>query len=595
MQLKKIAGRVVLATGVAIALGGVGVVSWKINSGAERADAYDGEGYYDGPLMPLSPDEEYSNAGTRSNSRKGGSELLSGENSSFAESYDSRQEYESVRIKNQKTEGLCWLYSSVTALEYALAKKYGVEYEVSVKHLDYLTIDGRYVYKGDGDTNVYFDRFLGTSDAQHRTSLGTSGNVVELVYGIVNPLAIMSERDFTDVLKSNDSRLAGINRYEDLWDNSIISEEERDNILEKNAEGYPSYLVRQDYNAVNDPSKVDYVVTGMKILNGYGFDASRTTDSSDVNAMKQMITDYGALQTSVVVNVNECAYVENENATLIKTNAAECRYTNHGITIVGWDDGWEYEYGNEKKYGAYILQNSYGGARDSEKWHLGYISALSLLMYFDSIERYEDYDHYYGPTDYKDRGAEPDGDEYIFELSLGEDERIKEIVFEELSGSFEYDVYVSPDGEPDNYVKDGEFDSRKGISKYEIGGDYAIEGNYAIKLKRKDGSTISSNDRIRNTLNVMARDVQVPDDPVGPVVPDVPVEPDGSDDEEDLPVPNTASAESTSKTGKPNTGQNTQNDGAGGTVLYILPGVFVALITGIFIKRRNKNHRKFDW
>lgn len=430
--------------------------------------------------------------------------------------YDLRDEY-AVRQKDQHTEGMCWLYSSVTALEYSLAKKYE-NYEVSVKHLDYMTIDAGDVYKQAGKANVYFDRYM-NAGGYHRWSLGTSGAASELIYSVLNPLAIVSESDFTNVLKSNDSRLATIGRYEDIW-----SLDNKDDILQENGEGYPSYIEKQDFDKVNDPSKVKYIVTGAR-LGGYSFDASRTADDSVVKAIKSIIDDYGAVKISTFGTsdkFNNCSDKKTVDGrsvyTFIVDNRVvredpndpeseilyECK-ADHGMTIVGWDDDWEYEYNGETKRGAFILQNSWGEKEyDKMKWHLSYISDLPSLLYFDSVEKYNDYDRYYSVDDYKEQTIEPASDEYVFEFSLDGSEEIEAFVFSELYGAYEYDVYVSDTGKAGDFKKDGKFNSVAGIAKYEFNNEYEITSDYAIKMKRVNGKTISDADRTRGTMNVMS-------------------------------------------------------------------------------------------
>lgn len=440
--------------------------------------------------------------------------------------YDLRDEY-AVRQKDQHSEGMCWLYSGVTALEYSLAKKYE-NYEVSVKHLDYMTTDAHYedndndihndVYKQANKTNAYFDRYL-NAGGYHRWSLGTSGANQELIYSILDPLAIVSESDFTNVLKANDSRLASINRYEDIW-----SLDNKNDILKKNGEGYSSYMEKQDYYKVNDASKVKYIVTGAK-LGGYAFDESRTVDSDVVKNIKSIINDYGAVKISTfgtpnrIDNCSDKKTVGDRNMyTFIVDNRVvrkdpndpeseilyECK-ADHGMTIVGWDDDWEYEYNGETKKGAFILQNSWGEKEhDKMKWHLSYTSNLPSLMYFDSVEKYNDYDRYYGVKDYKKQTIEPDSDEYIFEFSLDNSEELEAFVFSELYGAYEYDVYVSNTGKAGDFKKDGKFNSVAGIAKYEFNNKYEIANDYAIKIKRVNGRALSDADRIRGTMNVMS-------------------------------------------------------------------------------------------
>lgn len=590
--------------------------------------------------------------------------ILAGDEN-FPAEYDLRDDY-AVRTKNQHSEGTCWLQSSVTALEYSLAKKYE-DYEISAKHLDYMLVDSDEVYKQAGKNNIYFKRYV-NGGGYHRWSLGSSGSADEFVYGVLNPLAIMSESDFTDVLKRNDDRLASINRYEDIW-----SLADRDSILESNGEGYPAYLREQDYYEVNDPSKVEYIVTGAVLEPGYSFDDSRTTDSNVVKNVKKIITDYGAVKISTFGTndrFNNCSDKKVEDGKTLYTfivdnkvdedSGVECK-ANHGMTIIGWDDDWEYEYDGETMNGAFILQNSWGESEnDKLKWHLSYTSALPWILYFNSVERYSDYDHYYGVEDYEDSTIESADDEYIFEFSLDDNEEIEAFVFGNLHYfPYDYDVYVSDTGSAEDFKEDGGFEARAGIVKYEFNNKYEIAGDYAIKIKRTSGQGLSSNEKARGTINVMSDDiwtlsidnmgeimkktcrvaegtcdVTIPSDIptrdsydfVGyadtadaknakhqpgdsitltdnktiyaiwskqSVDPDNPIDP-GEDEDDDLPVPNTAGG--SEDISNPETGGNYESSNGSGTIVFPATTVVaVCAVAGVFVRRLGNKHRKFKW
>lgn len=623
MKIKRMTRWIMLAVAVMVLAGGVGIVSWGIKNSEEHANAYDGEERYDGGDTGVEYAEaELQNNGINIGTAAGtdASHLMEGLEAAglrgdLPSRYDARLEYTGVRTKHQNDEAVCWLYSNVTALEYSIAKTYG-NYEISNKHMDYLITDGSKVYKQAGATNAYFDKYLNVQGAYRRTDLGTSGNNYEFLYGIMNPLAIVSEKDFTDVMVENDSRLTGINRYEDLWNDEIISPQLRNEILKKNGENYKAYMEKQDYNVVNDPSKVEYIVAGAKTV-VYRFDAERTVDSEEVDAIKNLINQYGAVKISsfgTPDRYEHCSYKKTKGSknmyTFIVDNREikedpEDKYSdtittctaNHGVTIVGWNDDWEYEYNNETRRGAFIIQNSWGpnddwgeSGEDESRWHVAYISDLPQIMYFDQVEKYSDYDDYYGPEDYKDQTIEPATDELIFEFTADNEEKLEAFTWLTVYNPIEFDIYVSATGMRDDFVKDGTATFGFGITKYKFNEDHNIDGNYAIMLKKTDGGAVQDLDKARDAITVMATKIQAPDDPVGP---DTPVEPDNPG-EEDLPVPSTSGRDSNSAIRKPNAGQNTKNNGMGEIVLYVLPGAFAVLVSGVFIKRRNRSHRKFD-
>ena len=487
MKIKRIKKKYIVSGVMLVALlGAVGVGVYKANIDTGNVNAYQ--------LVTLGvPDNldeiiEYSN-----------NYSLAGASGTYPAYYDVRDEVGgNVRNKNQNSEGLCWLYSATTAMEYALAKQHWY-YEVSVKHFDYLMTMGGGVYKQDNVTNVYFDRYVSVNGAFRRWSMGTSGASEEVVYGVINPLAIMSESNFVSVMKANDTRLAGITRYEDIWNLS-----NKDSILEINDERDPAYLEKQDFNAVNDASKTDFVVTGAKML-WFAFDSSRTADSAETKTIKGIVDEYGALVVHVPFEKwDNCGDVTNGQYTIVNNGTPDC-YTNHGMTIVGWDDNWEYEYDGQTRRGAFILQNSWGETTsEKSKWHVAYISALADTLYYDGIERYDSYDYYYGPNNYRGQTITPEDSELIYEISSRNSAQLEAITFASMDDWGIYEVYVSVDGDAANFVKDGVLRVDRGISKYEFNNDYQIDSNYAIKLKKTGGLSISSAGRSRGTINVLA-------------------------------------------------------------------------------------------
>ena len=110
-------------------------------------------------------------------------------------------------------------------------------------------------------------------------------------------------------------------------------------------------------------------------------------------------------------------------------------------------------------------------------------------------------------------------------------------------------------------------------------------------LKRPGGEAVPTRSRARDTLTIMTKEVQIPDDPDDTDATDdsdVPVVSDDSVSEEDLPVPNTSGT-------TPETGANTKQDGSNiGVLIYVLPMVVMVLAGGLSMRRKNKAHRKFD-
>ncbi|MBQ1373743.1 hypothetical protein IIY66_02995 [Candidatus Saccharibacteria bacterium] len=72
-----------------------------------------------------------------------------------------------------------------------------------------------------------------------------------------------------------------------------------------------------------------------------------------------------------------------------------------------------------------------------------------------------------------------------------------------------------------------------------------------------------------------------------------------NDGEEETVVPNTSAdgaADKKSNTTKksPATGDSSQGDAGGVTVMYVLPIALIIGTTMLYIRRKNKSHRKFE-
>ena len=113
MKIKRIRKKyVVFSIMLLVLLGAVGVGVYKINVDASDVSAY--EITAAGELGDVGAMVENSNDG-----------YLVGASENFSTYYDVRDEVGgNVRNKDQHSEGMCWLYSSTSAMEYALAKQH---------------------------------------------------------------------------------------------------------------------------------------------------------------------------------------------------------------------------------------------------------------------------------------------------------------------------------------------------------------------------------------------------------------------------------------------------------------------------------------
>ncbi|MBQ3213873.1 MAG: InlB B-repeat-containing protein, partial [Clostridia bacterium] len=107
------------------------------------------------------------------------------------------------------------------------------------------------------------------------------------------------------------------------------------------------------------------VKSGYKVLESVSYpsveDCSTQTEVLELrNSIKNHIKTYGGVTASVFYNDS---YLSNGH--IYMYNGGE-PYTNHEVTLVGWDDDFTYTLSNQVYTGAYIAQNSYGTNWGSE-------------------------------------------------------------------------------------------------------------------------------------------------------------------------------------------------------------------------------------
>ena len=453
--------------------------------------------------------------------------------------YNSREQsfgYD-IRTKDQNSENLCWVYAMTSPIEYYVSKNglatNSADKEISPKHIDYQNVSASLAYKGSdvmaGKTNLLYDRLISTG---HERELGGSADVYNMLVALMNPLGLMSERSFAVAIKANDSRLASITRYEDIWNNgSLVS-----TVLD--AKG--AYSEKQNYADMNSKDATNFIVTGAD----FAFDGTygeSDTKTAFVNKIKDNIKRYGAVSVATFVDADNCMHVDfdkddNGNpvadgngvyqvyATVIDRgyNTFSQSYVcsaemAHQMTIVGWDDTWTYKDNDAQKTGAFILQNSYGdepyetedgsGVFAHDNFYMAYNSAFNEILTFSSVEKLSDYDHYYSVEDYEQPVIEAGDNDLVFEFSSQGRELLKTLSFSAIEeiGQGTYDVYVSPDGTVDGFVKDGSLNAYFGVNKYTFVDDIEVNGEYAIKLVAE--REMNTFDRAIEVINVFTVDV----------------------------------------------------------------------------------------
>jgi len=204
--------------------------------------------------------------------------------------------------------------------------------------------------------------------------------------------------------------------------------------------------------------------------------------SKDINKIKEMLMEYGAVQTSIYspILVNEDIkdlYYNEKTFALYNYGKNE---SNHDITIVGWDD----EY-NKKNFlvqpednGAFICKNSWGEEFGEKGYY--YISYYDNNIAKDNIvyTKVEDISNYDNIYQYDELGwvrsvgynEEPVYFSNVY--TAKEDEIIKAASFYTTGINTSYQVYVVNDFE-------GDFDNRKLVAS----GNKEMIGYYTVDLE----------------------------------------------------------------------------------------------------------------
>ena len=690
-------------------IGAIGLISWKIEDDTQKARALgeDEFPYEDNCCeaklfdWPEGEDVYYESTEDSSEEEDDDGGLAPTGAGLLPASYDAREIYTHVRNKSQNSEGLCWLYAMTTALEFYLEKNYQDTVEISPKHFDYQLVKAADAYEDEGVENFY---------AREEHEFGEGGDLQLSLLGLLNPLSVISDEDFTQIVKKKDNRLSSISRYEDIWKLNNYKDilTRGDGMHDEDDSKNKIYTVKQDYDEINNPDNVEYVVTNTGVIR---YNRENDVGRQEViEKIKNVVLEHGAAFVNATTD-SKCSYIDaNGNYTFIYRSYDDeiggvpvkisCDLSkNHEMAVVGWDDEWEYVYEGETRKGAFILQNSWGNWGGSEtnknKWHLSYNSRFPEVQYFESVEKYDDYGKIYGAMDYGETEIVAGKEEYVF--AFDSDDKYRKLAgftFNEYYSGQDFDVYVSPTGLEEDFKKIGNFKPGVGVEKYVFDEKIGVEGKYAVKLEEIDDGIIGG--KTMNIMNVLANDaykidvymndgstdmnridcevsssgscfVQIPSEspvrdgytflgyadtasdtvaeyrpgenielsvdkniyavwvkngddesvvsddpgvPDEPVVPDEPMVPDDTEvpdepvapedlvptkeDEDDLPVPNTAAVVEGSDA--PETGKNTRgNENNVGVLMFVGPVIVTIIVGGLYAKRRSGAHRVFEW
>ena len=246
--------------------------------------------------------------------------------SSFNLTNDNGVNYVSDYIKDQGIEGLCWLYSSLTSYESYIRKNYNEKLSFSIKQFDYSRSNSILDYQRLKIKSPYYQSAVGTGGSYDEFT-------TQLLYGIA-PIENGTENMISD---SN----------------------------------YLQPTISRTFNI----DKVKYYATSTIDFGKSYYDLDDEKYINYQKAIKTFLKNNGAMYLATYFN-SECMYHDDyTNTDILDTNYCNTINSGHAVTLVGWDDNYEYAFCKTDKgtssdlnncdnivsgKGAWIIQNSWG-------------------------------------------------------------------------------------------------------------------------------------------------------------------------------------------------------------------------------------------
>lgn len=379
---------------------------------------------------------------------------------SLPSSFNLRDEY-ATPIYDQGEEGLCWAYATATMMESNLKVTKGITTRFSPHHMSFVTAKPGYLEE------------LYNPYSQNRSIMDGLDNFYEFHFNRV----MLS----TGVLPATNTET---DNYKDSYDIGKIYK----------------------YDEIFDSPDLNYTVT--QTVN---FPEYQNTDEYK-NMLKSFIKKYGAVK--IFMYWSEASGYYNEEYSLF--SGFNKSSPGHAVVLVGWDDN----YGPKNKKGAWIIQNSYGKSDGDKMYYMSYDidhAGIRDIVGIINIDE-KDWDNHYDYTNYpmieynglkikqemEIAGANVSEDSadsgsnimaisgtahFTYTKDASKSEKLNMINIITASQGGTYQVFISPDGNKNNYIYLDEINSdMPGIYSIKVTDNILLNNDeFSVKVTTSDG------------------------------------------------------------------------------------------------------------
>ena len=189
---------------------------------------------------------------------------------------------------------------------------------------------------------------------------------------------------------------------------------------------------------------------GISASYAYQYDAAHVQSFTYVPAtnaakVKELIMEYGA---GLISYYHEDAYLNPSTAAYYNPSATS---TNHGVTVIGWDDNYSASNFNDgarpKSNGAWLCRNSWGsGWGNGGYFYLSYEDpgVLSTSCFFYEVEASDNYDniYQYDGTLGTQYGSLPNGYSVANTFTAVGDEKLEAVSIATVDEDVQYSLYI---------------------------------------------------------------------------------------------------------------------------------------------------------